>query len=144
MLFGSDRNQLRRMYQDAWQRRRQGLPLEPLADQIASVIEQHPEYHPVFEDEASLARDWTPEDGQTNPFLHLGMHLAVREQVATDRPKGIRNAFERLSLRRGDRHAAEHEVFECLGASLWDAQRAGRPPDEAAYLECIRMRAGGV
>ena len=144
MIFGTDRDQLRQMYREAWTRRTQGLPLEPLADQIAEVIELHPEYHALLVDDAALARDWTPEQGQTNPFLHLGMHLAVREQVGTDRPAGIRAAFQRLASRLGDAHAAEHEVFECLGRSLWDAQRAGIAPDERAYLDCIRQRAQGV
>lgn len=141
MIFGNDRDALRRMYQDAWQRRRQGLPLEPLADQIATVVEQHPEYQPVLEDAGALKQEWTPEGGQSNPFLHMGMHLAVREHVATDRPKGIRAAFETLARKLGDAHAAEHEVFECLGAALWEAQRSGRPPDDQQYLDCVRRRA---
>jgi len=144
MLFGSDRQQLRRMYLDAWERRRQGLPLEPLADQIAAVVEQHPEYQPLLADPAAVEAEWTPEQGETNPFLHLGMHLAVREHVATDRPAGIRSAYQRLAARLGDDHAAEHQVFECLGAALWEAQRSGRPPEEAAYLDCVRRRAGGA
>src|SRR5688572_2619998 len=118
MIFGNDRDALRRMYKDAWSRRRAGLPLEPLADQIAAVVAQHPEYQPVLEDDAAVSREWTPEQGQSNPFLHMGMHLAVREHVATDRPPGIRAAFETLAKRIGDAHAAEHEVFECLGAAL--------------------------
>jgi hypothetical protein len=140
MIFGNDRDALRRMYQDAWSRRRAGLPLEPLADQIATVVEQHPEYHRSIEDAAALSHEFTPEQGQSNPFLHMGMHLAVREHVATDRPPGIRAAFETLAKRIGDAHAAEHEVFECLGAALWEAQRSGRPPDEQGYLECVRRR----
>jgi hypothetical protein len=144
MLFGTDRQQLRRMYLDAWQRRRDGLPLEPLADQIAGVVAEHPEYHPLLEDEGALDRDWTPEHGATNPFLHLGMHLAVREHLATDRPAGFRAAYQALAARLGDPHEAEHQVFECLGAALWEAQRSGRPPDEAAYLACVRRRAAAV
>jgi len=138
MIFGNDRDALRRMYQDAWTRRRAGLPLEPLADQIATVVEQHPEYHGTIEDRAALSNEWTPEQGESNPFLHMGMHLAVREHVATDRPAGIRAAFEALAARLGDRHAAEHEVFECLGAALWEAQRSGRPPDDQQYLEGVK------
>ena len=143
MIFGNDRTELRRLFAEAWRRRVENLPLEPLRDQIATVVALHPEYHALIEAPASLAREWTPADGETNPFLHLGMHLAVREQVATDRPAGIRDAFQRLAARRGDAHAAEHEVFECLGRALWEAQRAGRPPDEQAYLECVRQRASG-
>ena len=141
MIFGNDRTELRRLFAEAWRRRVGSLPLEPLHDQIATVVALHPEYHALVADPASLERDWTPAEGETNPFLHMGMHLAVREQVATDRPTGIRGAFQRLAERLGDGHAAEHEVFECLGRALWEAQRAGRPPDEQAYLECVRQRA---
>jgi hypothetical protein len=144
MIFGQDRTELRRLFVEAWRRRVDQLPVEPLHDQIATVIALHPEYHALVEGPAALERDWTPADGETNPFLHMGMHLALREQVATDRPAGIRAAFQRLTERLGDPHAAEHEAFECLGRALWEAQRAGRPPDEAAYLECIRQRAGSA
>jgi Domain of unknown function (DUF1841) len=140
MIFGNDRTELRRLFAEAWRRRVANLPVEPLHDQIATVVALHPEYHALLETPAALDREWTPAEGETNPFLHMGMHLAVREQVGTDRPAGIRAAFQRLVEKHGDAHAAEHEVFECLGRALWEAQRAGRPPDEQAYLECIRSR----
>jgi hypothetical protein len=142
MIFGNDRTELRRLYAEAWRRRVGNLPLEPLHDQIATVIALHPEYQALVADPEALERDWTPADGETNPFLHMGMHLAVREQVATDRPAGIRSAFQRLTAKLGDPHTAEHQVFECLGRALWEAQRAGRPPDEQAYLECVLKGSG--
>mgnify|MGYP001817806369 FL=1 len=142
MLFPNDREALRRMYLEAWQRHRDGLPLEPLQARIADLIEAHPEYQPLIESgEDSLQRDWTPEDGETNPFLHLGMHLAIREQVATDRPAGLAAVHGRLAATHGD-HEAEHRMMECLGEALWSAQRAGLPPDEAAYLEGLRRLLG--
>ncbi|HWJ06173.1 MAG TPA: DUF1841 family protein [Steroidobacteraceae bacterium] len=137
------RGSLRRMYVEAWRKHREQLPVEPVEDQIIRVVELHPEYAPVLEagDEA-LERDYTPEDGQTNPFLHMGLHLAIREQVATNRPPGIAEVHRTLVARLGDPHAAEHAMIECLGEALWQAQRAGRAPDEAAYLEALRRRAG--
>jgi len=143
MIFGDDRTELRRLFAEAWRRRVERLPVEPLHDQIAAVVALHPEYQAVVADPEALERDWTPLEGETNPFLHMGMHLALREQCSTDRPAGIRSAMQRLTERLGDDHAAEHAAFECLGRALWEAQRAGRPPDEQAYLECIRQRAGG-
>lgn len=122
------------MYLDAWQRHREGLPLEPLQAQIADVIELHPEYHPAVENPEDLARDYTPEQAQSNPFLHMGLHLAIRDQLATDRPAGIKTAFEAIARRAGSTHAAEHQLIECLAQTLWEAQRAGLPPDEQAYL----------
>src|SRR5262245_64479706 len=125
------REQLRRVYVDAWRKRRENLPMEPLEAQVADVIELHPEYHAALEQPADVVeRDYTPEGGQSNPFLHMGLHLAVRDQVATDRPPGIREAFEALARRRGSVHEAEHAIIECLAEALWEAQRARRAPDE--------------
>jgi len=141
-MFGNDRNQLRRLYCDAWAARQRGEPLDPLAHQIAEVIEAHPEYQALVEDpQAALGAEYTPEMGQTNPFLHMGMHLAIREQVSTDRPAGIRAAWQQLVARLGE-HEAEHRMMECLGQAIWEAQRSRREPDEAQYLECLRRLAG--
>jgi hypothetical protein len=135
-----DRSGLRRRYLEAWRKHRAGTPLEPLEHQLVTVIEQHPEYHEVFTDEPqALGRDYSPESGQSNPFLHLGLHLAIREQVATDRPAGIAAVHRELSRRLGDAHEAEHRMLERLGEALWLSQRSGRPPDEAAYLESLRQ-----
>ncbi len=137
MMFGRDRNELRRMYTDAWHKSEKGLVLSPLEAQIVTVIEEHPEYVPAVVT-PNLDEDFQPTGGQTNPFLHLGLHLALRDQVATDRPTGIRTAFDALETRTGDRHNAEHRAIECLAETLWEAQRDNAPPDEQAYLERIR------
>ncbi len=135
-----DRNGLRRHYLEAWRKHREGTPLEPLEHQLVTVIEQHPEYQPLFEGSPeSLVRDYAPESGQSNPFLHLGLHLAIREQVTTDRPAGIAAVHRELAGRLGDPHEAEHRMLEKLGEALWYSQRTGRPPDEAAYLESLRQ-----
>jgi hypothetical protein len=132
-----DRSSLRRMYVDAWRKHREHSVLEPLEAQIVDVIGEHPEYQALL-DEAALTMDWTPEQGATNPFLHMSLHLAIREQVATDRPPGIAALHAGLSAQLGSNHDAEHRMSECLGAALWESQRSGRPPDEAAYLESLR------
>lgn len=141
-MFSQDRNTLRRQFIEAWQRHRDGLPLEPLQQQIVDLVGLHPEYHALLEGdpERTLARDWTPEQGETNPFLHLSMHLALREQIATDRPQGIRALAASLTLRTGDRHEAEHRMLDCLGEALWQAQRSSALPDEQAYLDCLRRQ----
>ena len=136
MIFGQDRNELRRMYADAWHKHLARQPLSPLEAAIAQVIEEHPEYQPsVLQD---LDRDFPVEKGQTNPFLHMGLHLSIREQVATDRPAGIRAVFAALAAGSGNTHTAEHRMIDCLAESLWEAQSNGRPPDEAFYLERLR------
>jgi Domain of unknown function (DUF1841) len=133
------RTSLRRMYVEAWRKHRESLPVEPVEAQIIGVVELHPEYAPLLEPGSdALARDYTPEEGQTNPFLHMGLHLAIREQVATNRPAGIAVVHRSLAVRLGDPHAAEHAMIERLGEALWQAQRSGLPPDEAQYLESLR------
>jgi hypothetical protein len=135
-----DREGLRRHYLDAWRKYRDGRPLEPLEHQIVTVIELHPEYHATLEDGANaVAQDFAPESGRSNPFLHMGLHLAIREQVATDRPPGIAEVHRALLRALGDAHAAEHRMIEVLGEALWNAQRRGQPPDERAYLEALRQ-----
>ncbi len=133
------RASLRRMYLEAWRKHRESLPVEPVEDQIIRVIALHPEYAQVLEaGEDALDRDYTPEAGQTNPFLHMGLHLAIREQVGTDRPAGIALVHRALVARYGGAHDAEHAMIEKLGEALWNAQRAGLAPDENKYLESLR------
>jgi hypothetical protein len=138
------RDQLRQMYIDAWRKRRERMPIEPLEAQIADIIELHPEYHAALEDpDRVLDRDYSPEGGQSNPFLHMSLHLAIREQIATDRPSGIRQAFTEIARRFGSEHDAEHQMIELLAQAMWEAQRSGLPPDERLYLEQIRRLARG-
>ena len=136
---GQSREQMRRMYLDAWRKFSEKQPLEPLEAQLAAVIAEHPEYLEVIEaGEAAIAAEFTPESGRQNPFLHMGLHLAIREQVATDRPRGIAEVHRNLSTRFGDAHSAEHTMLEALAETLWEAQRSNRAPDEQVYLEKLR------
>ena len=136
-MFGN-RDQLREQFILAWEKARSGQPLEPLEAVLADLIREHPEYHALLDDrERALTTEFPPEAGQSNPFLHLAMHLSIREQAGTDRPPGIRAIHQRLSARLGPMDA-EHRMIECLGRTLWEAQRAGTMPDETAYLECLR------
>ena len=138
MLYGSDREDLRRAWVDAWSKSRAGQPLEPMERLLADVIAEHPEHHPALESRDALERDFSPEAGRTNPFLHMGLHVAIREQLATDRPPGVRELYARLLPRYADAHRLEHALMECLAETLWDAQREGTAPDEARYLGRVR------
>jgi Domain of unknown function (DUF1841) len=132
------REQLRQMYLATWRKFRAQEPLQPLEKQVAAVIAEHPEYIAWLETgEAVLTADFTPEDGRENPFLHMGMHLAIREQVSTNRPAGFAELHRRLCEYHGDAHEAEHALLTPLGETLWEAQRAGRAPDEADYLRKV-------
>lgn len=139
MFFEQDRNKLRQFYIDSWNKRRNNQPLEPLETLVASVIEHHPEYHSMLEDsDNALTSDYTPELGETNPFLHMGMHIAIHEQLQTNRPEGIIESYQLLLNRVGDTHEAEHRMMECLGEVMWKAQRNNTVPDEQEYLNCIK------
>ena len=138
MIFGQDRNELRQMYVDAFRKARNDEPLSPLEAQLAEVIQDHPEYHRHLDSDA-LEKDFTPEEGRTNPFLHMGLHLALRDQLKTDRPPGIRSLLSQLQAKTGDRHAAEHRVIDCLAETLWEAQSGNTAPDEQRYLERVRQ-----
>jgi hypothetical protein len=136
IFAGRSREQLRRMYLEAWRKFSAKQPLEPLEGQLAAVIAEHPEYLQWIEaGDAAIAAEFTPESGRQNPFLHMGLHLAIREQVATDRPRGIADIHRKLAAKLGDVHAAEHAMLEPLAEALWEAQRNNRMPDEQAYLE---------
>jgi hypothetical protein len=138
-MFNPTRDQVRQFFFEAWRKYREGAPLEGLETVAVEVALLHPEYHHVLDDPARfLDRDYTPEGGQTNPFLHMSMHMAVAEQVSIDQPAGIRAEFERLAAARGDRHDALHAVLDCLGEVVWQAQRNRSAPDGEAYLECLR------
>jgi hypothetical protein len=137
-IFDShNREQLRQAYAEAWRKHRERAPLTPLETLIADVIGAHPEYQPMVSD-ADAAVAFEPGAGGENPFLHMGLHLAVREQVSIDRPPGVRELHRLLQARHADPHRAEHALMEALAEALWQAQRAGKPPDEAYYLTLAR------
>lgn len=137
-MFNPTRDQARLFIIDAWAKRINKLPATPLETLTADLVDLHPEYHALFESEDALQKEWTPEQGETNPFLHIGLHLSIEEQLSIDQPPGIRAAFETLQNRRGDRHEALHVVLDCLGETMWRAQRDHAEPDGAAYLECLQ------
>lgn len=141
MFESHSRDQLRRTYGEAWQKQLAGTPLSPLEAMLADVIGLHPEYQSVVRSvESAQDTQHDPTLAAENPFLHMGLHMAVREQLAIDRPPGVRELHGRLQARLGAGHAAEHVLMEALAAALWEAQSSGRPPDEARYLALARGR----
>ncbi|MFT5894341.1 MAG: hypothetical protein ACI8VW_001210 [bacterium] len=139
MLFTQDRTRTRQLFRSAWQKFVNKDTLEPLEKQIVDLLKDHPEYHKLLTaSDDLLDHDFTPEDGSENPFLHLSLHLALREQVGTDRPSGIASITRSLLLKLGDGHTVEHLMIDRLGLFLWEAQRQSREPDEQAYLQSLR------
>ena len=140
-MFNPTRDQARAFLFDTWEKHAAGAELTALERVALSVILEHPEYHAVLADrERYLDRDWKPEGGETNPFLHLQMHLAIEEQLSIDQPPGIRDAIEALARRHDSMHRARHDVMECLGEMIWNAQRHGAAFDNDAYIRCIVTR----
>jgi len=141
-MLEPSREQARAFFFDTWRQYRAGEPLTGLQAMALELILMHPEYHAVLDErERYVEREYLPELGETNPFLHLSLHLALEEQLSIDQPPGIAERFAALLARHGERHAALHAALDCLAEMVWRAQREGLPPDGAAYLECLRRQA---
>ncbi|MET3133752.1 hypothetical protein AAKU55_004042 [Oxalobacteraceae bacterium GrIS 1.11] len=140
-MFTPSSDDVRRFFCEIHRKHRASEILSALEAIALDWILLHPEYDSDLADvDAALARDYAVEGGQANPFLHLSMHMTIAEQVAVDRPAGIRAACQSLSQRFDSTHAAHHQIMECLGQMIWNSQRAGLPPDGDAYLDCVRRR----
>ncbi len=140
-MFNPSQHDVRRFFCETFRKQRDNEILTPLEAIARDWIVQHPEYADDFSDlDAALAADYAVENGRTNPFLHLSMHLSMAEQISIDQPPGIRAAFINLAQRLGSEHEAHHQMMECLGEMIWNSQRSGLPPDGEAYVECVRRR----
>ncbi len=138
-MFSPSRDEVRDLFFAAWRGYREGRPLAGIEALALDVMLQHPEYHETLEHpERYRDRDYVDE---SNPFLHMSLHLALEEQLSIDQPPGIRRAWQALLARAGERHRALHEALECLAETVWRSQRDGLPPDAAAYLSCLERRA---
>jgi hypothetical protein len=141
-MFNPSQDDVRRFFCGVHAKNQGNQPMEAIETLAGQWIAEHPEYHAELSDaDAAVKRVYTGGDDAQNPFLHLSMHLSISEQCSIDQPRGIRQAVELLAARRDSLHDAHHEAMECLGRMLWEAQRAGRPPDGAAYIECVQRRA---
>lgn len=141
-MFQPSQHDVRRFFCETHRKQSAGEVLSPIETLAAGWIDEHPEYHAELGDlDAALAASYTVEDGRTNPFLHLAMHLSISEQCSIDQPSGIRQAVELLAAKRNSLHDAQHEAMEALGEMIWESQRSGLPPDGHAYLDKVRRRA---
>jgi hypothetical protein len=141
-MFSPSQADVRRFFCSIYAKALAGQPLEAIETLASLWIDEHPEYHAELANvDAALAAMAHAEEGKTNPFLHLSMHLSISEQCSIDQPRGIRQAVELLSHRRNSLHLAHHEAMDCLGRMIWESQRAGRPPDGDAYIACVQQHA---
>jgi hypothetical protein len=138
-MFDIDRDQSRQLFFKAWEKHKAKQIMEPLESQIASVIELHPEYHAFLENpEKNQDREFFPEMGDTNPFLHMGLHIAIREQLSINQPIGIKEIYNQLLFKHQDPHTVEHLMIDCLAQTIWEAQRNNAMPDNEVYLNCLK------
>ena len=141
MFFNPSRDEARNFLFESWRKRRAGELLTPMEDLAAQLIGKHPEYHAVLENpERHQDKDYLPEQGAPNPFLHLMMHLTIEEQISINQPAGIRAHFARLTRQYESEHDAQHRMMECLGEMVWQAQRDRTQPDAAIYLACLERQ----
>ena len=137
-MFVQDRESARRFFFDVWRKYKARIPLEPMEGLVSGVILQHPEYHGFLENEGdAMIQEFSPDLGMSNPFLHMGMHISIREQLGSDRPQGINTIYRRLLPKFTSPHDLEHRMMDCLGEVLWSAQRDHKLPDESAYMDCL-------
>lgn len=142
-LFNPSREEVRRFFFETWRKFGQSLELTPLEGLALQVMMMHPEYHAVLgAPEQFLAQEYFPEMGETNPFLHMSLHLSILEQISINQPPGISSSYHALQQKHDDEHAAQHDLMECLAETVWRAQRDKAPPDAAAYLQCMQQKSG--
>src|SRR5215213_2220847 len=109
-MFNPSRDEVREMFFTAWRKYRAGQPLVGIEALALDVILLHPEYHDVLDHpERSREREYVDE---SNPFLHMSLHVALEEQLSIDQPHGIVQRFENLVSRFHDRHEALHQALE--------------------------------
>ena len=141
-MFSPTQADVRRFFCSVFAKAQSGQPMEAIETLASLWIEEHPEYHADLVDvDAALGAMLQAEEGKSNPFLHLSMHLSISEQCSIDQPRGIRQSVELLTHRRNSLHLAHHDAMECLGTMIWESQRAGRPPDGNAYIACVQQHA---
>ncbi len=142
-MYGNDRLGIRQVFLTCRQKMQNQAPLDAMEQLIAEVIQTHPEYHRLLDaGDSSLDRDF-PADAP-NPFLHMGLHISLQEQLRSDRPQGIRKLYLKLLQTQGDDdHNIQHQMMACLEALLWNAQQSGQPPDEKQLLSCIQRQIEG-
>ena len=139
MLFGDDRNELRNFYFQAWKKYREQRPLEAIEQQIATVVSEHPEYINTIENPDKFQdKDYDERSGEANPYLHLGLHLAIRDQIQTNLPAGIQPLYAKLNTQYTSHLDLEHAIMPILFEEIYAMQHNKTEFSAENYLEKIR------
>ena len=138
MLYTQDRTEQRKFLANAWQKFLGKKILDPLESQLTQVIEIHPEYHSLIQ---NVESDYFPEQGEVNPFLHINLHLSLREQLSINQPHGIKEIYQKIVNSTGDSHEAEHKMMDCIAEMIFSSQKNKLPMDHQAYIRCLEAQA---
>jgi len=142
-LFNPSRDEVRDFFFNSWAKFKQQHPLTDLEKIAISVIQMHPEYHAILDNPEKFKHQaYFPEQGETNPFLHMSLHLSVLEQISINQPIGIAQIYAELKAKYQDEHSAQHDVLDCLGETIWLAQQNKTGLDAAHYLELLHKKIG--
>ncbi len=133
-MFYQDRKKQREFLANSWQKYTRNKPLEPLEKQLASIIEIHPEYHDLI---GNIDSECFPEHDGVNPFLHINLHLALRDQLSSNQPKGVKEVHQKLIIHFKDPHEVEHLMMECIEEMIYISQKSNTTMDQESYLNCI-------
>ena len=140
-MFKPSQQDVRRFFCETFRKFHAKEILTPLEVIASDWINQHSEYNAVLRDpETAIHANYSIDQANSNPFLHLSMHLSISEQITVDQPRGVRAAFNILASKLNSQHEAHHEIMECLGTMIWNSQRNNLPPDGQAYIEALRKR----
>lgn len=140
MIFSDNRDDLRQFYVDAWRKTRNGETLEPLEAIVSKIVEMHPEYHSLIEDaELAKSKEFSPDLGEANPFAHMGLHIAVHEQLTTQRPVELKALYQKALHKLKEPHEVEHLIMDCLAEMIWASQKNATLPNEKKYLKCVKV-----
>jgi hypothetical protein len=134
-VFTSDRSKQRQYLKQAWEKYTRQDQLEPLELQLAKIVEKHPEYHDLIK---NLDSEYFPEQGNTNPFLHINLHLTLQDQLTMDQPKGIRGIHNRLLVKIKDEHEVEHMMMEHIAEMIFNAQKNNTAFDLDGYINALK------
>lgn len=135
MLYAQDRTQQRKFLAAAWDKFLAKQLLDPLEDQLTQVIKIHPEYHSLIQ---NIESDYFPEQGEVNPFLHINLHLSLREQLSINQPQGIQEIYQKILKKNQDPHQTEHQMMDCIAEMIFSSQKNSAPMDHQAYMSCLK------
>jgi hypothetical protein len=142
-LFKPGRDEVHTFFFDAWAKFKQQKALTDLEKIALGVMHMHPEYHAILDaPEQFQNQEYFPEFGETNPFLHMSLHLSILEQISINQPIGIAGIYEQLKLKHQDEHNAQHDILECLGEVIWQAQRKNSAIDSQYYVQLLQQQIG--